>query len=105
VVRIDNRLDKTHLTGMNAVTKLSSKGQVVLPKNVRDALGWPEGQTLTVRRAGGGVLLIPPEPKRETISWEEFRRRVPKHDGPAISIEEMNMAVNQMFAERHKRGS
>lgn len=92
-----------HLTFMNAITKLSSKGQVVLPKGVREALGWPEGQVLSVHRTGSGVMLAPPEIKRETISWEEFRQRVPSHKGAPISIEEMNAAVQRLFAERYKR--
>lgn len=74
---------------MNAFTKLSSKGQVVIPKDVRDALGWPEGQQLTVRHSGGRAILEPPTPLRETITWEEFWRRVPRYDGPPVSIEEM----------------
>ena len=87
---------------MGAVIKMSSKGQVVIPKDVRDALGWPEGQELAVRTTSSGVLLSPPEPVRERISWEEFRRRVPRHKGPPLSIEEMDEAVARMFAERYK---
>ncbi|UVO55506.1 AbrB/MazE/SpoVT family DNA-binding domain-containing protein [Sphingomonas sp. SUN039] len=76
---------------MNALTKMSTKGQVVIPKDVREALGWPEGQPLVVRHAGGRAILEPPEPRRETISWEEFRRRVPKYEGPPMSIKDMGV--------------
>ncbi len=76
---------------MNAITKLSSKGQIVIPKDVRDALGWPEGQTLVVRQAGGRAILEPPQPVRAKISWEEFRRRVPKYDGPVVPIKDMGV--------------
>ncbi len=88
---------------MNAFTKLSSKGQVVIPKDVREALGWPEGQPLTVRQSGGRAILEPPTIPREKIGWEEFRRRVPKYDGPPVSIEEMNEAIEEMWVERAKR--
>jgi AbrB family looped-hinge helix DNA binding protein len=82
---------------MNSITKLSSKGQIVLPKDVRDALGWPKGQILTVQRTSSGVLITPPEPKRERISWEEFRRRVPKYNGPPIAIEDMKTRIGDLF--------
>jgi AbrB family looped-hinge helix DNA binding protein len=84
---------------MNAFTKLSSKGQVVIPKDIRDALGWPEGQTLVVRHAGGRAILEPLEPPRETISWEEFRRRVPKYDGPPVSIEDMRVRDDDVYRD------
>jgi AbrB family looped-hinge helix DNA binding protein len=84
---------------MNAMTKLSSKGQIVLPKDVRDALGWPEGQILSVRRTNDGVFISPPAPKRERISWEEFRRRVPKYDGPPVSIDDMNIRIGDLFKD------
>lgn len=88
---------------MNAQTKLSSKGQIVLPKDVRDALGWPQGQTLSVSISGGKAVIEPTPTKRQTISYEEFRRRVPKHDGPPVSLEDFDKAVAAMRAERAKR--
>jgi AbrB family looped-hinge helix DNA binding protein len=84
---------------MNAITKLSSKGQIVIPKDVRDALGWPEGQTLVVRQAGGRAILEPPQPIREKISWEEFRRRVPKYKGTAVSIENMGVKDSDDYCD------
>ena len=90
---------------MSVVTKLSTKGQVVIPKDVREALGWPEGQTLIVRQVGGKAILEPPTPPREKIDWEEFRRRVPKYEGPPVSIEDMNFTIDEMWAERVKRRS
>jgi AbrB family looped-hinge helix DNA binding protein len=87
---------------MNSMTKLSSKGQIVLPKDVRDALGWPEGQKLSVRMSGGRAILEPTDPLKERISWEEFRRRVPKHDGPALSLEEIDAAIERRFAEKYR---
>lgn len=86
---------------MNAVTRLSSKGQIVIPKDVRDALGWAEGQTLQVRKSGDKAVLELAVPQREKISWEEFRKRVPKfYEGPALSVEEMDNAVAEMWRKR-----
>ena len=88
---------------MNAVTKMSSKGQVVIPKDVRDALGWTEGKELSVRKSGDRAVLELAEPMREKISWEEFRRRMPKYDGPTVTIEEMNQAIENGWKERVAR--
>lgn len=85
---------------MSDQTKLSAKGQVVIPKDVRDALAWAPGLELSVTRSGERVILEPVRAKREGISFEEFRRRVPRHEGPPASIEDMNRAVDAMFAER-----
>ena len=88
---------------MNAVTKMSSKGQVVIPKDVRDALGWHEGQALRIVKSGDRAVLEVATPKRETIDWDEFRRRMPTYDGPPISIEDMNRAIEEGWAERVAR--
>ena len=40
-------------------TRLSSKGQVILPKSVRDAHHWEPGTEFSVEAVGDGVLLRP----------------------------------------------
>jgi AbrB family looped-hinge helix DNA binding protein len=40
-------------------TRLSSKGQLVLPKAIRDADDWAEGTEFIVERVPEGVLLRP----------------------------------------------
>jgi AbrB family looped-hinge helix DNA binding protein len=80
--------------------KISSKGQVVIPKDIRDALRLREGGTLRVSLQGNRIVMESPEPALRRISYEEFRRLVPRHKGPAATIEEMNQAVDRMFAER-----
>lgn len=41
------------------ITRLSSKGQVVLPKPVRETLGWTQGMEFRVETSQEGVLLRP----------------------------------------------
>lgn len=86
---------------MNAQTKLSAKGQVVIPKEVRDRLQWVEGASLEVVETANGVLLRPSGGARERISIEEFRRRHPPRPGPRLSLEEMNEAVLREAARRY----
>lgn len=40
-------------------TTLSSKGQVIIPKSVRDALQWAPGTVFRVVACDGGVVLTP----------------------------------------------
>jgi AbrB family looped-hinge helix DNA binding protein len=41
-------------------TTLSTKGQLIIPKELRERLGWREGTELEVEEHGGGVILRPP---------------------------------------------
>lgn len=40
-------------------TRLSSKGQIIIPKSVRDARKWQTGQELMVLDTDDGILLTP----------------------------------------------
>ena len=42
-----------------STTRLSSKGQVIIPKQVREARGWTEGMELIVEETEAGVTLRP----------------------------------------------
>jgi AbrB family looped-hinge helix DNA binding protein len=50
---------KTRKDGKMALVTLSSKGQLVLPKEIRDALGLTPGTTLRITSKGRKILLEP----------------------------------------------
>lgn len=79
-------------------TKLSTKGQVILPKAIRDAYGWRPGMEFSLEDTGDGVLLRPLKRFAET-RLEELVGCL-KYDGPARSLEEMARGVAEE-AKRH----
>lgn len=85
---------------MNAQTKISARGQVVIPKSVRDRLRWLEGDELEVSETLDGVLLKRKDGGRKQISIQEFMAEMPPHEGPPATLEEMNEAIDQARTER-----
>jgi AbrB family looped-hinge helix DNA binding protein len=62
-------------------TRLSSKGQLVLPKAIREADAWAEGTEFTVERVPEGVLLrpvrsLPPTRLKDVIGCAGYRGAV-----------------------------
>ena len=84
-------------------TKLSSKGQVVLPKAIRDELDWPAGAHLTVERCDDSVVL-----RRKTTLRPRTVAEVAgmlKYDGPPMSLEDMQRGIDEALRERWARKS
>ena len=96
---LDEYRGKAHLTGMNARTTISSKGQIVIPKEIRDALRLHPGQSLAVSVKGRKIVMECPAPPRNTISFAEFRARMPIYSGPPIAAEEMTTDIAKLFDE------
>jgi len=79
---------------------MSAKGQVVIPKDVRDALGLKPGQALDVVQTAGGVMLRPVAHKSGR-SFDEITaeiRSLVSYDGPRIPVEDMDRAIVEMWA-------
>ncbi len=72
-------------------TKLSSKGQVIIPKHIRSSYHWTAGQELIVIDTGSGILLKPKEPF--SISKLCDVAGCLPYTGRAKTIDEMNDAV------------
>jgi bifunctional DNA-binding transcriptional regulator/antitoxin component of YhaV-PrlF toxin-antitoxin module len=81
-------------------TKLSSKGQVVLPRAIRVAKSWRPGQLLGVVSTNEGVLLTPLS-GFASASLDEVVGCL-RYEGKAKSIEEMDAAVAREARLRHK---
>lgn len=88
---------------MNAQTRLSAKGQVVIPKDVRDANHWPPGTIFDVVQRPDGVLLRAAEPQAHPkIPFAEALARMRaavNYTGPAYDDADYKEAIDQMFRE------
>jgi AbrB family looped-hinge helix DNA binding protein len=81
---------------MNARAKMSSKGQIVVPKEIRDAKGWAAGTEFEFVPKGKGVVIQPVknlDPRFPPITWDEFDKHRLKYNGPPVTIEDMDRAI------------
>ena len=84
---------------MNQTTKLSTKGQVVLPKSLRAAHRWKPGTEFVVQEREGGILLVP-KSSAKTRTWRSLLGYLP-YSGRRKSIREMDEGV-AAEAQKHK---
>lgn len=83
-------------------TRLSSKGQIILPKAVRDSHHWEAGTDFVVEDTGDGVLLRPV--KRGRITRLEDVAGCLKGEGPVLTLDEMDAAIDAEVRARRDRG-
>jgi AbrB family looped-hinge helix DNA binding protein len=81
-------------------TIVSSKGQVILPKAIRDQRCWAAGTRLVVEGTPDGVLLRPASPFAPTKIEDVFGSLA--YRGPALSLGDMDAAI-AAEAERRAR--
>jgi AbrB family looped-hinge helix DNA binding protein len=79
-------------------TKLSSKGQVIIPKHFRTAHRWEPGQELVVIDTGDGILLKPKAPFRETRINDVASCL--GYMGKPKTLEDMERAIEQGVKEK-----
>lgn len=72
-------------------TRLSSQGQVVIPRSIRAVRQWQPGQEFEVQETDEGILLRPrrPFPKTELDDVAGCLR----HEGPPVPVEDISGAV------------
>lgn len=89
-------------------TLMSVKGQVVIPKALRDARRWAPGTRFEVRETAEGVMLTPildaAIGKRPLAEGLAALRQRAGYAGPTVSLAEMDAAV-QLEASRRNTES
>jgi AbrB family looped-hinge helix DNA binding protein len=83
-------------------TRLSTKGQIILPKSIRDSRDWRPGTALMVEETKDGVLLRPkrlfPRTRLEDVVG------CLHYKGKAKTVGQMNTAIREEVLRRHDRG-
>ncbi len=79
-------------------TKLSSKGQVIIPKPIRSSHHWDPGQELVVIDIGDGIILKPATPFKET-SVDSVAGCL-KYTGKPKTLEDMEAGIAKGVKER-----
>lgn len=87
---------------MNVRARISSKGQLVLPKAVRDAHGLGPGSEVDVESVGDTIVLKPRarKPRAGRVYTVDEVAGMLKYNGPPVSIEDMNRAIDEEFRRR-----
>jgi AbrB family looped-hinge helix DNA binding protein len=82
-----------------ATTVVSTKGQVILPKPIRDSKGWGAGKELIVEETRDGVLLRAARPFAPTKPEEVFGSL--SHHGKRLSDQDIEKAVRAAAKRRY----
>jgi AbrB family looped-hinge helix DNA binding protein len=88
------------LTDSGATTVLSQKGQVVIPKRIRQARGWEPGLRLVVEPTAEGLSLRPLQATRADVAASLLG--AVGYRGPRRSLTEMEAGIRQ-GARRQRR--
>ena len=91
------------MTAPSLTTTISTKGQVILPKAIRDQLRWDAGTRLAVEHTADGVLLKPLTTTFAPTRPEDVFGCLP-YKGSPKSIEEMEAGIAMEAKRRHARG-
>lgn len=81
-----------------AKAKLSSKGQVVIPKTLRSRYNWDTGQELTVIDTGQGILLKSSHTFKPT-KLDQVAGML-SYTGKPVSLDDMEAAVEKGALEQ-----
>ncbi len=82
-------------------TTVSTKGQVILPKAIREERRWRAGTRLTIESTPDGVLLKPSSPFPAAKPADVFASL--PYRGKPKSVEEMEAGIAAEARRRHAR--
>lgn len=85
-----------------ATTQLSSKGQVVIPKSVRQSHQWRPGTKFIVEEMSGGILIrplqiFPPTTLKEGLGCAGYV-------GKPRSVKEMHAGIDEEIGRSWRKG-
>lgn len=80
-------------------TSLSSKGQIVIPKAIREQHGWNEGTKFKIEETYDGILISPIK-RHKPLRAEDVAGCL-NYNGPAKTLKDMEDAI-KTGAKKHK---
>ena len=89
--KINGKMQTKRLTATGSTTVLSQKGQVVIPKALREDRGWLPGQRLVVETTPDGISLRPLGAKRSEAASALLG--CTGYQGPRRSLADMEDAI------------
>jgi len=88
------------MMAMNARARISSKGQLVLPKAVRDAYRLGPGSEVEIESVGDTIVLRPvAKQNRKRYTIDEVAGSL-KYDGPPVTLEDMERGIEEEARRR-----
>ena len=91
------------MAAISLATTISTKGQVILPKAIRDQLRWDAGTRLAVEHTADGEILKPLATVFAPTRSEDVFGSLPAKGRPK-SVEEMDAGIATGARRRHARG-
>jgi AbrB family looped-hinge helix DNA binding protein len=76
---------------------LTSKGQITIPKSVRNKLNLKTGDKIDFKVSDGGVTLVP-----VSKSVSEVFGILSRDINKPVSVEEMNLSIKKRIIDRNK---
>jgi len=81
-------------------TRVSSKGQIVIPKSLRNHFRWKTGTVLEIEETANGVVLSPAT--YPTVPLEEVFGCLKNGVSKPVSIKDMDQAIEEMARKSEK---
>jgi len=82
-------------------TVLSTKGQIVVPKAIRDSRGWNAGTKFTVEEIDDGFV-VRPKPLRRRTTIDDVAGCL-RYKGKPKTIAQMDAGIARAVKQRHDR--
>ncbi len=79
-------------------TTVTSKGQITLPKAIREALGVQAGDRVVFVRQPDGSIVV----EAETLDVRRLQGRLRRYVSRPVSLDEMEDAIAECAAERDR---
>lgn len=85
---------------MNAPVRIAPEAHVIVPRDLAERCGWTPSTPLEVIETPQGLLVREQEAAKPGFDYDAFRRRVPRHEGPPMSLDDMDRGIDQAMRER-----